>query len=457
MRYSGIVRRAVSAAVLVLTLSAVAEAAVLKEWHNPLTEKPKGPFGTCWTFDRSNIDFGTNSPEITVRYVLDGRNVPKGATEMASVGVDLYDIDNDGGFHLLNGTSDLGKTIGDTLTFSFRVDYGKSAKNGNWFRLYLPLYNEVKWMEIGAAGGTYFHFEPVPVEKAIAVYNVPVETVDRPAKAVRNILQRKADFPVKVVSRKESRKQDYFFAVDGAKADTVATLEAIYNALGTTTDLPDIIKPLRQRRDYGFYDWAERHSRVLYRERCIAPNPEIVMIGNSITHYWSGEPSHKTWHAGVDSWNDIFADRNVVNCGYGWDRLGNMMWRMMHEELDGFNAKHIFVMAGTNDIYSRTEEAIAEGMVGLIEYIRVKQPLARIHVVHIYPRRKAIDRVDKVNAAADRLLKESGLTNYDIVDVKPVLTKADGTLDESLFRDGLHPNEEGYRRIAEVYRKYIMK
>ena len=442
---------------MVLTLSAVAEAAVLKEWHNPLTEKPKGPFGTCWTFDRSNIDFGTNSPEITVRYVLDGRNVPKGATEMASVGVDLYDIDNDGGFHLLNGTSDLGKTIGDTLTFSFRVDYGKSAKNGNWFRLYLPLYNEVKWMEIGAAGGTYFHFEPVPVEKAIAVYNVPVETVDRPAKAVRNILQRKADFPVKVVSRKESRKQDYFFAVDGAKADTVATLEAIYNALGTTTDLPDIIKPLRQRRDYGFYDWAERHSRVLYRERCIAPNPEIVMIGNSITHYWSGEPSHKTWHAGVDSWNDIFADRNVVNCGYGWDRLGNMMWRMMHEELDGFNAKHIFVMAGTNDIYSRTEEAIAEGMVGLIEYIRVKQPLARIHVVHIYPRRKAIDRVDKVNAAADRLLKESGLTNYDIVDVKPVLTKADGTLDESLFRDGLHPNEEGYRRIAEVYRKYIMK
>ncbi len=37
--------------------------------------------------------------------------------------------------------------------------------------------------------------------------------------------------------------------------------------------------------------------------------------------------------AGVNSWNDIFADRNVINCGYGWDRLGNMMWRMMHQEL----------------------------------------------------------------------------------------------------------------------------
>ena len=455
MRYSKIVRRAVSAAWLALMLTVVAEAADVKKWHDPLTEKPEGPFGTCWTFDRGNIDFGTNSPEIKVRYVLEGRNIPKGATEMASSGVDLFDIDNDGGFHLLDGTSDFGKSAKDTITFSFRVDYGNSAKNGNEFRLYLPLYNDVKWMEIGTVGGTYFHFEPVPVEKAIAIYNVPVETVDRPSKAVRNIIQRKADFPVKVVGRKESKRPAYFIAVDGAKADTVATLEAIFNALGTTTDLPDILKPLRQRRDYGFYDWTERHSRVLYRERNIAPNPEIVMIGNSITHYWSGEPSHKTWHAGVDSWNDLFADRNVVNCGYGWDRLGNMMWRMMHEELDGFSAKHIFVMAGTNDIYSRTEEAIAEGMVGLIEYIRVKQPRARIHVVHIYPRRKAIDRVDKVNAAADRLLKGSGLTNYDIVDVKPVLTKADGTLDESLFRDGLHPNEEGYRRIAEVYRKYI--
>ena len=85
----------------------------------------------------------------------------------------------------------------------------------------------------------------------------------------------------------------------------------------------------------------------------------------------------------------------------------------------------------------------------------MKQPTARILIVHIYPRRKAIDRVDKVNATVDELLKSSDLTNYDIVDVKSVLTKADGKLDESLFRDGLHPNEEGYRRIAEVYRKYI--
>lgn len=93
MRHSGIVKRAVSAGCLALLISVGALAADEAVWHNPLAERTKGPFGTCWTFDRGNIDFGTNAPEITVRYVLEGRDIPKGATEMASLGVDLFDID----------------------------------------------------------------------------------------------------------------------------------------------------------------------------------------------------------------------------------------------------------------------------------------------------------------------------------------------------------------------------
>lgn len=53
----------------------------MNEWHNPLTEKTKGSFGICWTFDRGNIDFGTNAQEVKVRYVLECRNIPEGATE----------------------------------------------------------------------------------------------------------------------------------------------------------------------------------------------------------------------------------------------------------------------------------------------------------------------------------------------------------------------------------------
>ena len=439
---------------ILATVLSVALATVFPQWHNPASEKTNAPSEQCWTYSGSNIDFSTNATAITVRYILESAKVPSGATEMAACGVDLFDIDNDGGFHLLDGKCNLGNVAGDTLKFEYSVSYGKASKFGNEFRLYLPLYNKVKWMEIGTEGGDSFVFEPVPAEKPLALYSVPVEKVSRPAEAVRNILQRKLDFPVVVIPRCGHRKFSCLMAVRGKDADTIATVKAVYRKLGLPDSLPDILVPVRQRRDMNFYDWAQRHAQVLYRERVTAPDPEVLLIGNSITHYWAGEPFN-SWHAGVEAWNGLFGTMNVTNLGFGWDRLGNMMWRVMHEEMDGFSAKHIFIMAGTNDIKLRPEEEVAKGVAGLAAYIRFKQPSARIHIVHIYPRRGLIDRVDQINSLIDNELKVHPIDNLDIVDVKSVLVKEDGTLDESLFRDGLHPNETGYKRIADVYRKFL--
>jgi len=440
------------ASILTIVAASLVAASPL-QWHDIATETPHSPTGEHWTYDRGCVDFSTNSPDITVRYVLSSRKVPKGATKMASLGVDLYDYDVDGVGSLLKGEVDLDA---DTLSFSVKGrEYGKAGYgHGHEFRLYLPLYNKVKWLAIGTVEGQEFVLEPYRMEKSVAFYKVPVEDVASPALSVRNVIQRKVDFPVEVVSKRKSKDSRFFHAVDGRTADTLATTEAIFNALGTTTDLPEILQPIRQRRDMKYYDWTERHAQILNRVRVVAPNPDVALIGNSITHYWSGEP-YNDWHAGVDSWNDLFAGHNVINLGYGWDRIGNMMWRAIHEEFDGYTAKHIFIMAGTNDIYRRPEEAIAEGVVKLVEYIRLKQPEARIHVVHIYPRRNTYWRVDKVNATIDKLLETSTLRNYDIVDVKDVLMTPEGKIDESLFRDGLHPNEEGYRRIAAIYKKYL--
>jgi len=451
---SALVALALSGMLSTSALASTASGAIV--WHNPETEKPHSPVEECWTYSGTNIDFCTNSPEILIRYVLEDQKVPKGATERAALGVDLYDIDNDGGFHLLEGDC----SMGDTVKFSYTFNFGNARKYGNEFRLYLPLYNKVKWMEIGVQEGHLMFFEPVPMERKVVIRKMPVEGVSRPAESIVNVIQRKTDFPA-VVSRKKVKgprislkSDDILLSLKGKDVDTTRTVEAVYNAAGTTFGLPEIVFPVRQRRDRQFYDWAERHAKVLYRERVQAPNPDIIMIGNSITHYWSGEP-YDDRHAGVDSWDDLFKDYNVTNIGYGWDRLGNMMWRVMHEEMDGFDAKEIFMMAGTNDIGRRTEQQIAEGTIELLKYIRVKQPKARIHLVHIYPRRSSQAKVDDVNSRVDALLKDSGLDNYDVVDVKAVLTTPDGKLDESLFSDGLHPNEKGYRRIASVYRNYL--
>lgn len=35
--------------------------------------------------------------------------------------------------------------------------------------------------------------------------------------------------------------------------------------------------------------------------------------------------------------------------------------------------------------------------------------------------------------------------------------KEDGKIDRSFFRDGLHPNEEGYRKLVEKLAPYLLK
>ncbi|MBQ1256462.1 MAG: hypothetical protein IIX93_04220, partial [Clostridia bacterium] len=51
------------------------------------------------------------------------------------------------------------------------------------------------------------------------------------------------------------------------------------------------------------YNWKERHELVLKLNKEKAP--EIVLIGNSITHYWGGEPTAHIVR-GQDSWDELF-------------------------------------------------------------------------------------------------------------------------------------------------------
>jgi hypothetical protein len=93
--------------------------------------------------------------------------------------------------------------------------------------------------------------------------------------------------------------------------------------------------------------------------------PGLVLIGNSITHYWAGEPIAPIV-AGDDSWKKYFDKRNAYNMGFGWDRIENVLWRIYHGELDSISPKDIVLMIGTNNIQQNTNAEIAEGLAFLI-------------------------------------------------------------------------------------------
>ena len=114
------------------------------------------------------------------------------------------------------------------------------------------------------------------------------------------------------------------------------------------------------------------------------------------------------------------------NLGYGFDRIENVLWRVYHGELDGYKAEEVVLMIGTNN--------------------RQRQPEAKIKVIGILPRRNQEERVRNLNLRI-RQIAETGWYTFKNPGTK--LLQEDGKINESLFSDGLHPNEEGYKRIVD--------
>jgi hypothetical protein len=213
-----------------------------------------------------------------------------------------------------------------------------------------------------------------------------------------------------------------------------------------------IFEPCSQRREPHNYEWRERHEAVVKRNA--TENPEVLMIGNSITHFWGGYPEHRTQN-GKKSWKKLFGKKSVTNMGFGWDRIENVVWRIYHGELDNCSPKHIFMMIGTNNLEKNSNEEIVSGIIELSKLIRSHQPETKLHIVKIFPRKDQEERIASLNTLLEETLIKDELT--DIVDCTSALLKNDGSgkIDESLFSDGLHPNEKGYDRISTILSPYV--
>ena len=217
--------------------------------------------------------------------------------------------------------------------------------------------------------------------------------------------------------------------------------EILYMPMGTLSTT----QPVRQRREPDMYEWYDRHQAFL---NCINNQPpKAVIMGNSITHYWSGEPEHPQKN-GPKSWDKHLRKNGFQNLGCGWDRVENVLWRVYHGELEGYDAERIVLMIGTNNMGLNSNAEIVDGLRFLLEAISQRQPNAQIKVIGILPRRGQEAWVKEINASIEEMAKSGG---HLYTDVGEAFLQKDGTIDEQLFiGDGLHPNEKGYSRIAKL-------
>jgi lysophospholipase L1-like esterase len=227
-------------------------------------------------------------------------------------------------------------------------------------------------------------------------------------------------------------------AADGAAVSNVATWSA--PPAGQRT--PSTLVPLTQNRDWRVYDWTTRHreASALMRTR----RPDIVMLGDSITHFWGGEPVGGR-RTGVEEWDRFFAGRSVVNLGYGWDRTENALWRLEHGEFEGVTPKVVVLMIGTNNVTLNSPDEIAAGIEAICASIHERSPATKILLLAIFPRGQKPDptraKVDEVNR---RIAKLDDRDYVTFLDIGAKFLEPDGTILPEVMYDFLHPTAKGY-------------
>ncbi|WP_276501701.1 SGNH/GDSL hydrolase family protein [Terrimonas pollutisoli] len=532
-------------------------------------EKTLNP--NVWNISHSSaglyIKFKTDASDIVVRYVVQS----KGSFAMNHMpatgvsGIDLYAIDHNGKWVWAQGRF----SFGDTIEYRFsnlEVDPVFSGRDCE-YRLFLPLYNAVQWLQVGVPGAKNFAPIPLSAEKPIVVYGTSIaqgacatrpglawtaileRNLDRPLinlgfsgsgqleksvidlmteidaklyildclpnltngagfaddevkKRIResvNLLQQKhPSIPILLVEHSsgntlsiiDTAKHNEYKKVNNALRKIFAQLknEGIQNIsllgnkdinldIDATVDglhpndigmmkyaaaYEKIIRnilhepsgnisstiPVIQSRD-GYYDWRSRHAEILQLNK--ADPPKSVILGNSIIHYWGGEPKASLTR-GADTWNKHLLPLDMRNLGFGWDKIENVLWRVYHEELDGFDAANVVLMIGTNNLTENNDEEIIVGLKNLVGQIKIRQPKATVLLAGILPRRQMEKRIIVLNKGIARL---STLLHIKYINPGTVLLNKTGNINESLFEDGLHPNAAGYEKLGAQLASYL--
>ena len=225
--------------------------------------------------------------------------------------------------------------------------------------------------------------------------------------------------------------------------------------LSAMTEINTALIPVARLED-DVYDWYARHHAELDLEKRI--QPKVVLIGDSITHFWSGPPNAAEVN-GATAWKSLFGEMPVLNMGFGWDRTQNVLWRLRQGEFDGVHPEWVVLNIGTNNLTSseharaNTPAEIVEAIGAICDEVRQRSPQSRIILMAIFPRgatpkdplRASIQETNRL--LSERFGKDTSVTYLDIG--KQFLTP-DGSLPATLMPDGTHPNNDGYQIWANA-------
>jgi len=195
-------------------------------------------------------------------------------------------------------------------------------------------------------------------------------------------------------------------------------------------------------RHQGFVDIAKKG------------NIDLLFVGDSITDwfYWPRGNGEAT---GGKVWEANFSPLKPANFAIAGDTTQGVLWRMQNGELEGFKAKLIVLMLGTNNTASNPVGQIIDGDRLIVEEFKKQQPQAKVLVLGIFPRNNA--RAPEQTPVMNATIKAINTGLALLADNKQVFYKdigdkflVNGVVPTEIMADGLHPTAKGYQIWADA-------
>ncbi|MEE2808877.1 MAG: GDSL-type esterase/lipase family protein, partial [Verrucomicrobiota bacterium] len=194
--------------------------------------------------------------------------------------------------------------------------------------------------------------------------------------------------------------------------------------------------------------WIERHEK--FNERAKKGNVDLIMIGDSITHWWDT--------AGEAVWEKYYTKRNALNLAISGDRTEHVLWRLENGNIEGISPKLATLMIGTNNHMSSSPEYTARDIRLIVQKLRSKLPQTKILVLAIFPRGgNDDDSARQKNMKVNQLISDIG--DKDMVHFLNINETFlnNRRIRNDLIPDGTHPNEKGYSAWARAIEPTISK
>jgi lysophospholipase L1-like esterase len=186
---------------------------------------------------------------------------------------------------------------------------------------------------------------------------------------------------------------------------------------------------------------------------------DVYFVGDSITRRWGA--ADRQYRPLLENWTTNFFGWNAANFGWGGDRIENVLWRLLHGELDGVHPKVIVVLAGTNNLgpepgSPEKVQDITRGLRALLEVCQAKAPAATVILTAIFPRNDSMAVIPTINQINANLARMADGHSVRYLDINDRLADAEGRLLPGMMdRDQLHPALKAYQVWADALKPLL--